>query len=146
MKLALRTIDSIKEILTENELVALDYYVNKYPLPLDTSKAHTLKVTIDISDTDIDLYAICKLIVNSHLAFVWFDFNNLSVEADSYLYVNTDIKTKCEEKLQTFINIIYSKLIDHVMYFSVVDADDVHIEDTKYHLYLAQFADGLVLQ
>ena len=147
MKLNLCTIDELKEISNPIELKALDFYINKYPLKLNTNKAPALKICFEISDTEIDVTTICKFIINSNIAFICLDFNMMAPKSDKFLYVGTEIEHKCIRKITYFLSIIKDNLIAKTMYFTHLQKEEIGLDEfDKYQTYLGQFNNGLIIQ
>ena len=148
MQLNMCTINQMKELSNEVENVAINYYINKFPLKLNTTFATAIKITFEISDDILDVNTICKLIKNNGIALICFDFNNLLPKSDSFIIVNTDIKNKCENKIINFKNIITKTLVQTSTYFTVLNNLEIYNDEqtNKYQMYLGQFNNGLIIQ
>ena len=147
MKLYMDTINSMKEFANTTETAVIDYYTHKYKLPLNTATALALKITFEINDEQTDVLTVCKLLKNSNVAYVCLDFNDLAPEKDSFLYINTMIKAKCEDKIHTFLNIIEATLVKKSTYFTMLDRVAILGNNVdRYQYYLGQFNGGLIQQ
>lgn len=147
MKLYMDTIDNMKEFANTTETAVIDYYTHKYKLPLNTATALALTITFEINDEQTDVLTVCKLLKNSNIAYVCLDFNDLAPEKDSFLYINTTIKAKCEDKIHTFLNIIDANLVKTSTYFTMLDRVAILGNNVdRYQYYLGQFNGGLVRQ